>query len=371
MFKGVYRGKCYHKCDITNVLKRCVETKVERLLLTGSSIEESIETIKLANQYGHVEQLKLYYTIGVHPCCVNEFVVDRSSRNYEQVKSQIEVSDIDFSRRKLLELYSLIKCHDGSDNRFRAIGEIGLDYDRLNYSSKSTQLKFFREQLKISCLFPKMPLFLHMRNCCSDFTSIMREFISGFVDREDEFQLKELIMNSGMQDTMLDNEGNAVYRFLGDRKFTIHSFTGTPGELEELLLLSSKCYIGMNGASFREEFNVENVSRVPVDRLMLETDAPWCEIRRAHAGYGYLMSGEGADPWLKVAYPHIEKWYDKVKHENLCKKEENSWDHIMVKSRNEPCNIGQVATVIANIKGMSLDELVSQVWKTTCDVYGE
>ncbi|AMD22651.1 HHL119Cp [Eremothecium sinecaudum] len=382
MYQGVYNGKKYHETDIDSVLKRCEETRVDCLLLTGSSIAESRETIKMAEALGKKHSKpRLFYTVGVHPCCVNEFVIQEGSTihqptNDEEWNSRLDVTDYGFTRGKLLELYELMSLRHSSDTAFRAIGEIGLDYDRFYYSGKRMQLKFFREQLKLSCLFPEMPLFLHMRSAFEDFIAIMREFVSGFTDNEDLFNWKELIAESDHCGTMLDASGSPVYRFDPRRKFVVHSFTGTPFEMHELLALSSNCYIGMNGTSFKDEHNIESARQVPLERLLLETDAPWCEIKRTHVSYPYLMRAENAvsdstTPWLKEAYPDLEKWYDSVKRDKLVKKDQAVWPGTMVKSRNEPCTMGQVATVVANVKGLPLKDVVSQVWETSCAVYGD
>lgn len=53
----------------------------------------------------------------------------------------------------------------------------------------------------------------------------------------------------------------------------VHSFTGSPEELQDLLSLG--LYVGVNGTSFRSEDRCDVVKHIPLDRLMLETDAPW------------------------------------------------------------------------------------------------
>ena len=63
----------------------------------------------------------------------------------------------------------------------------------------------------------------------------------------------------------------------------VHSFDGTAAELERVLQFP-QLSIGINGCSLRTQDNLEVIAMVPLDRLLLETDSPWCEIRPSHAG---------------------------------------------------------------------------------------
>lgn len=326
MFKGIYNGRVCHSGDVGAVLHRARERGVRCALITGSSLAESVEVKKLARL---VEAPALRYTLGVHPCSVTEFLSDPKER--------------------LRYLYSLVS-DSMNDTNFRAFGEIGLDYDRLHYTPKDQQLLFFEEQLKLACILMEkhnksIPLFLHMRNCCSDFVAILSKFLSGFHDNKDGYRLSEL------------QDGKIHYKLREDVKFVVHSFTDSIEDMQTLLNLSPNCYIGMNGCSLRYPENIDCCREIPLDRLLLETDAPWCEIRKTHESFKFLEPN-----------PSIYKSVKKDKLDNVKPEEQLQ---TMIKSRNEPCNMEQVAIVVANVKNLDLDEVANQVWQTSIKIYGE
>ena len=81
------------------------------------------------------------------------------------------------------------------------------------------------------------------------------------------------------------------------------------------------------------------------------TDAPWCDIRPTHASAAVLAAAREANPDVAVQF-------DRVKPEK--------WRHdALVKGRNEPSAIVDVALVVAQLKGVSLPELADQAYKNT------
>jgi TatD DNase family protein len=120
-----------------------------------------------------------------------------------------------------------------------AVGECGLDYFR-DFSPRDAQREAFRAQLELAIRCAK-PVFLHQRDAHEDFlallTPAMRELPRGGV---------------------------------------AHCFTGGPAELEAYLGLG--LYIGVTGWVCDERRGGalrDAVPQIPLDRLLIETDAPY------------------------------------------------------------------------------------------------
>jgi TatD DNase family protein len=258
MYKGYYHGHQKHPEDIEAVLRRGVDYGVKKSILTGSTVEASIECIDMCARYSHL--CGLFSTVGVHPTHSKDFVGKE-----EEVIAQL---------RNLIE--------NDPERRVVALGECGLDYDRLFFANKNLQLRGFDLQLDLSATLSRpLPLFLHSRNTGGDFERIIRE-----------------------------------NRHKLPRGGVVHSFTGGVEEMRELVDLG--LYIGVNGCSMKTEENLAVVKEIPLEWLLLETDAPWCGIKPTHASSKYVKT--------KFETKKVEK-YEPGK---------------MVKDRNEPCTMCQV-----------------------------
>lgn len=119
-----------------------------------------------------------------------------------------------------------------------AVGEAGLDFNR-DFSPRPIQEKVFAAQLELAVELG-MPVFMHERDAHDRFVAILGEYRS---------QL-----------------GPAV----------IHCFTGDESELDRYLELG--LYVGITGWICDERRGTqlrELVPRIPLERLMLETDSPY------------------------------------------------------------------------------------------------
>ncbi|MCC6995882.1 MAG: TatD family hydrolase [Deltaproteobacteria bacterium] len=120
----------------------------------------------------------------------------------------------------------------------RAIGECGLDFNR-DFSPRPDQERAFRQQLELAASLG-LPVFLHERDAHERFLAIL----------------------GGLRARL--------------PAAVVHCFTGTRAELDAYLAID--CHIGITGwicDERRGHHLAELVSRVPRDRLMLETDGPF------------------------------------------------------------------------------------------------
>ena len=159
-----------------------------------------------------------------------------------------------------------------------AIGEAGLDFNR-NYSPPDTQLSVFRDQVELAGELD-LPLFVHDR----DTEGAVFDVLSGYRGRPDQV--------------------------------LVHCFTGSQADLERYL--DAGYSIGVTGwlcdASRGEELR-RLAPRIPLDRLVIETDAPF-------------LFPQGATP------PTGRR------------------------RRNEPCLLPVIAQRLADLHGLPVEELV-------------
>lgn len=119
--------------------------------------------------------------------------------------------------------------------RVVAIGEIGLDYHWEDACPRSVQQKWFRCQLELAVAC-SLPVIVHDRDAHEDTLQLLREYHPAGV---------------------------------------VHCFSGSVEMMKEVVKLGM--YIGLGGAvTFKNARKpVEVASAVPLERLLLETDAPY------------------------------------------------------------------------------------------------
>ncbi|PNH09665.1 putative deoxyribonuclease TATDN1 [Tetrabaena socialis] len=230
MYDGRYNDKDYHPPDLQPVLARAWAAGLQRIIITAGSLAEARRALALAQTDD-----RLYCTVGCHPTRCGEFEAHP-----------------DGPEACLQELLAVLR-EGQALGKVVAVGECGLDYDRLHFCDAETQKKFFMAQFRLAAE-SGLPMFLHLRAAADDFLDIVRQHAADF-----------------------------------PRGGVVHSFDGTADEARRILAMPQLA-IGLNGCSLKTEDNLAVVAGLPLERIMLETDCPWCEVRPTHAGRRHVSA---------------------------------------------------------------------------------
>ncbi len=192
--------------DRDAVLERARAAGVDRLIVTGTTVEASRDAAALADAHPGV----LYATAGVHP----------------HHAAELDAAALD-SLRELL-----------GHPRVVAAGECGLDFFR-DFSPRDAQEHAFAAQLELAAE-ARQPVFLHQRDAHERFLAILEP---------------------------------VAKRLPGG---VAHCFTG--GKAELFAYLDLGLHVGITGWLCDERRGHalrEALPHVPLDRVLLETDAPY------------------------------------------------------------------------------------------------
>ena len=129
--------------DIDSTINRAMDNDVRTMIMTGTSLKNSEESLKIAKKHKGT----IYSTAGIHPHNAKEYtetVIQRLSR--------------------LLEHSEVV-----------AVGECGLDFDR-DFSPRMKQETCFRAHLELAVNKGK-PLFLHERAAFVRFNQIIDDYV--------------------------------------------------------------------------------------------------------------------------------------------------------------------------------------------------
>lgn len=122
-----------------------------------------------------------------------------------------------------------------SNDKVKAIGEIGLDYHYEDAAERSVQLAVAEEQIRLAKDL-SMPIVFHDRDAHNDTLNLLKKFRP---------------------------------------KGLVHCFSGSVEMLKEILKLGMSISLGGVVTFKNARVPVEVAAAVPLDRLLLETDAPY------------------------------------------------------------------------------------------------
>jgi TatD DNase family protein len=191
----------------------------------GTDYESSVEALDLANKY----EEGIYAVIGAHP------------ENFMPNKNFDDVQEFNYEKFKKLANHPKVV----------GIGECGLDYYRL---PEIDGVKISREQV----LAAQKPSFLTQLRLAMELDKVLVIHCRPSANSEDAYEdLLEILKEEKPE------------------KFEVHSFTGSWKICQKFLDLGG--YIAINGIITFDKTGVleEVVKNIPIERLLLETDAPF------------------------------------------------------------------------------------------------
>lgn len=195
----------------TALMERALQADVGAMIAIASDVNESVRL----RRSPRVDHLRVWHTAGVHP---------------HQAKT------FDKFTIKILE-----DCL--SDERCVAVGECGLDFNRM-FSSETEQVLAFQQQIELA-KHTERPLYLHQRDAHEAFASILKNLHpEGVVD-------------------------GVIHCFTEDRRI-LRTY------------LDFGLYIGITGwvcDERRGDALRDALRYIPRDRILLETDAPYLKPR--------------------------------------------------------------------------------------------
>ena len=192
--------------DIDIVIKNALDYGISKMLLPNIDSTTTTKMLQLCDKYPN----NCYPMIGLHPCSIKKDNLEKEISHVEQMLSQ---------------------------NKFIAVGEIGLDL----YWDKSTldlQKIAFESQIELAKKY-QLPIVIHVRDSFDEAIEI--------VERLNDYNL------SGV----------------------FHCFTGNLEEAQRIINLNN-FYLGIGGVvTFKNGGINKIIKQVSLDSIILETDSPY------------------------------------------------------------------------------------------------
>lgn len=127
--------------DIDLVIKNNIESKIDKIIISGYSVSTIKETLELVDKYACV-----YATIGYHPSETDSITDGDLILLEEQIKH----------------------------NKVVGIGEIGLDY-HYGSDNREEQIELFERQLKLAEKY-NLPVVIHSRDATQDTINTLKKY---------------------------------------------------------------------------------------------------------------------------------------------------------------------------------------------------
>lgn len=237
-----------YKDDGKEVIRRSLDKNIW-MINVGSQSTTSARAVKMAEEYNE----GVYAAIGVHPVHLTESEVDDEEIVF---KTREERFEAEFYQKIVDE--HVAKMGGRGNSKIVAMGEIGLDYYRLDASVKKLpheelkkiQKKELIEQMKFSKI-NNLPLIVHTRDS-------ERGQNDAYGDLVDLFKANK--------DLLIPGRAGSIHCYVGTSLEIAKEFV----ELGFLIGFTGIVTFGKNSDYVREI-----VKGLPLDKILVETDCPY------------------------------------------------------------------------------------------------
>lgn len=221
-----------YKDDKDAVIRRALDAGVW-MVNVGTQRDTSADAVETAHQYPE----GVYATVGLHPIHTEQSHHDKEELGLPAESLAKEGRKIEFTSRGEEFDYAYYK-NLAEDPKTVGIGECGLDYYRLGEQTKQKQFAVFEQQIALAHEVKK-PLMIHCRNAFADLIDVI----------------------------------SAHRAALNAPPGILHFFAGSVEDAKKLLDLGFSFSFG-GVLTFARDYD-EVVRSIPLDRVVLETDAPY------------------------------------------------------------------------------------------------
>jgi len=264
--------------QLPSLLTQCAKLAINRIIIPTISPDNFDDVLTLAKQY-HNNPIKLYPCLGIHPW----FLEDLNDTHLEQLTTKVTLEK----------------------NNIIAIGEIGIDGANIKRHDEpkkelARQQHFFDFQLNLAKQ-QNLPVIIHHRQSHQYIVPLLKRY---------------RLAQSGI----------------------IHGFSGSYQQAKDYLDLGFKLGIGSTITYSRAKKTINTVKRLPLESLVLETDAPSMPLSSEVMG-SKVLDSEATD------------------------KKEASKEVLThaIPPTNSPINLSKIFQVLTMIRSENAEQIASQL----------
>ncbi len=202
-----------------------------------------------------IETSRIAYAIDIGFDLPSSYMAAEHGEKYEWCYAAVGCHPHDahaMTENKLEEIANLAKRE-----KVKAIGEIGLDF-HYEGTDKEAQEKWFRKQIRLANQL-KMPIVIHSRDADKLVMDILVEEGAFSEERKSWFSDRE----------------TANPKLRKDARVLLHCYSGSSEMAEEYVRLGGTISIAGPVTYRNAKRNIKVVEAVPLDFLLIETDAPY------------------------------------------------------------------------------------------------